>query len=52
MTYADNRLYMLYADGTFLLAEASPEAYRERGKFAASAAGPWESTILPGRGAQ
>jgi precorrin-6B methylase 2 len=25
---------MLYADGTFLLADASPEGYRERGKFA------------------
>jgi outer membrane protein assembly factor BamB/precorrin-6B methylase 2 len=34
ITYADNRLYMLFADGTFLLADASPAGYQERGKFA------------------
>jgi precorrin-6B methylase 2 len=33
LTYADNRLYLLHADGTCLLAEASSEAFRPRGKF-------------------
>jgi len=34
ITYADKRLYLLYADGTFLLAEAKPDGFQERGKFA------------------
>lgn len=47
MTYADNRLYMLYADGTFLLADASPEAYRERGKFAVPDTVPASGVTFP-----
>jgi outer membrane protein assembly factor BamB/precorrin-6B methylase 2 len=33
ITYADHCLYLLHADGTFLLAEATAEAFRPRGKF-------------------
>ncbi len=47
MTYADNRLYMLFADGTFLLADASPEAYRERGRFAVPDSIPASGVTFP-----
>ena len=33
LTYADGRLYFRYQNGTMILVEASPEAYRERGSF-------------------
>src|SRR5439155_4829142 len=33
ITYADQRLYLLYSDGACVLADASPEAFQIRGKF-------------------
>jgi outer membrane protein assembly factor BamB len=33
VSYADGRLYFRYQDGLMILAEASTEAYRERGSF-------------------
>ena len=33
VTFADGRLYMRYQDGLMVLAEATPEAYREKGSF-------------------
>lgn len=33
ITYADHRLYLLFADGTCILAEASPKEFRPTGKF-------------------
>jgi outer membrane protein assembly factor BamB len=33
LTYADQRLYLLHADGTMQLADASPDAYAQHGEF-------------------
>jgi outer membrane protein assembly factor BamB/protein-L-isoaspartate O-methyltransferase len=33
LTYADQRLYLLHADGTMQLVDASPQAYTQRGEF-------------------
>ncbi|MEM9290995.1 MAG: PQQ-binding-like beta-propeller repeat protein [Acidobacteriota bacterium] len=33
IAYADGRLYLRYQDGLVILAEATPEAYREHGSF-------------------
>jgi hypothetical protein len=33
LIYADNRLYLYSEDGVVGLADASPDGYRERGRF-------------------
>lgn len=33
VTFADDRLYFRYQDGTMILVEATPEAYRQHGSF-------------------
>lgn len=48
LIYADNRLYLYSEGGVVGLAEASPTAYRERGRFTIETTGPptWSHPII------
>jgi outer membrane protein assembly factor BamB len=47
ITYADQRLYLLYADGTFLLVDAAVDGFHERGKFAVPDTSPGTGSTFP-----
>ena len=48
LIYGDDRLYLFSEGGVVGLAEATPTAYRERGRFTIQAAGPptWSHPII------
>lgn len=51
LIYADERLYLYSEDGVVGLADASPEAYRERGRFSIQTSGnapTWSHPIITG----
>jgi outer membrane protein assembly factor BamB len=53
VTYADGHLYLHYENGDYVLAEATPEAYREKGRFTPpnqpkkKQTGPWADRGYP-----